>query len=122
MSRATLVAAAAAAVALVPAGTAVAHVEKTASSPRSGATVSASLRTVTVTFSAVIRSGTLRVTGPGGKVVSRGGGRDPRRASRLRAELRGPLKPGSYRATWTIRASDGHSQKGSFRFRVRSSR
>lgn len=51
-------------------------------------------------------------------MVSAGGGRDPRNVKRLLAGLHGSLKPGSYKASWTIVAPDGHSQKGSFRFKL----
>jgi methionine-rich copper-binding protein CopC len=95
----------------VTAGAAFAHTEVKSTSPAKGGTAKTSIRTVTVTFNGPIRSGTLRVTGPGGSVVSVGsGGRDPRKITRL---------AGRYRARWTIVAADGHDQRGSFTFRLR---
>lgn len=73
---------------------------------------------MTVTFSGSFTTGKLTVTGPGGTVVGRGGP-DPRRTSRLRAELAGRLRPGTYRVAWRILDSDGHRQTGAFAFRIR---
>jgi methionine-rich copper-binding protein CopC len=98
---------------------AVAHTEVKSTSPASGATAKTSVKQVTVTFTQALRSGTLRVTGPGGKVVSSGGGVDPRNVKRLLAGLKGSLKAGSYKASWTITAPDGHRQKGSFQFKLK---
>jgi methionine-rich copper-binding protein CopC len=96
------------------------HTEVKSTSPASGATAKTTITSVTVTFTGPIRSGTLRVTGPGGKVVSVGAGaRDPRNVKRLLAGLRGSLQAGSYKASWRIAAHDGHSQRGSFRFTLR---
>jgi methionine-rich copper-binding protein CopC len=72
-----------------------------------------------VTFNKTLRTGTLRVTGPGGKAVSSGGGVDPRNVKRLLTGLKGSLKAGSYKASWTITAPDGHRQKGSFQFKLK---
>ncbi|MDX6410413.1 MAG: copper resistance protein [Gaiellaceae bacterium] len=111
----------AAVLALGVATTVPAHTEVRSTSPASGTTVKTSITRVTVTFSAPLRRGTLRVVGAGGKVVSAGGGgRDPRNTSRLLVGLKGGLKPGSYRAKWTAVAADGHRQNGAFGFRLRA--
>ena len=120
MKRFTLALATAAAVSAVTATTAFAHVEYKSSTPGKGKTVSTKLTSVTVTFTDAIRKGTLKVTGPGGKSVGNGsGGRDPRKISRLRVPLKSGLKPGSYKATWSITASDGHAETGSFTFKLK---
>jgi copper resistance protein C len=104
----------------VTAGPALAHVEVKSTSPAKGGSAKTSLRTVTVTFTGPIRSGTLRVTGPRGSVVSIGsGGRDPRKVSRLRVALKASKRAGRYTARWTATAADGHRQDGSFKFRLR---
>jgi methionine-rich copper-binding protein CopC len=96
------------------------HTEVKSTSPASGATAKTTITKVTVTFTGAIRSGTLRVTGPGGKVVSIGAGaRDPRNGKRLLAGLKGSLKAGSYKASWKVAAHDGHSQHGSFGFTLK---
>lgn len=120
MRRATVTALACAAALSGAAAAAMAHSEVEVTSPRAGGTASTQITKVTVTFSGPMRSGTIRVTGPGGAVVSRGrGGRDPRNVTRLTVPLRAVLKPGAYTARWTALAADGHRQRGSFRFRLR---
>jgi methionine-rich copper-binding protein CopC len=115
-----LVAALASALALGGATTASAHTEVKSTSPADGATVTRTLTRVTVTFTGELKRGTLRVVSPGGKVVSDGnGGRDPRNTRRLLVGLKSSLKPGSYKASWTVVAADGHKQKGSFHFKLR---
>jgi methionine-rich copper-binding protein CopC len=100
---------------------AAAHTEVRSTSPASGTTVTSSIARVSVTFSSPLRSGTLRVLGPGGSVASTGrGARDPRATSRLLVGLKRGLKPGSYTARWSIVAPDGHRLRGSFRFRIRA--
>lgn len=105
---------------LAPA-TALAHQKVSSSSPARGSTVKPTITKVTVTFDGDhIKSGTLKVTGPGGKVVSVGsGGRDPRNDNRLSVKLTSGLKDGSYTVRWTIVAADGHHQSGSFTFKVK---
>jgi methionine-rich copper-binding protein CopC len=97
-----------------------AHTEVRSTSPAIGATAKTSTSKVTVTFTGPMRRGTLRIVGPGSKVVSVGsGGRDPRNVNRLLVGLKGSLKPGSYKASWTIVAADGHKQKGAFQFKLK---
>lgn len=110
----------AAALLTVAAGTAFAHTKVKSTSPAKGKTARTSIDRVTVTFTGPLRRGTLRVVGPGSKVVSVGrGGRDPRNINRLLVPLKGSLKAGAYKASWTILAADGHDQKGSFTFRLK---
>lgn len=110
----------AAALVALGAATAFAHTKVKSTSPAAGKTAKTSVDRVTVTFSGPLRRGTVRVAGPGAKVVSVGtGGRDPRNINRLLVPLKGSLKAGSYKASWTILAADGHDQKGSFTFRLK---
>ncbi len=119
-ARSLSISALAAAVLTVAAGTAFAHTKVKSTSPATGKTAKTSIDRVTVTFTGPLRRGTVRVVGPGSKVVSVGkGGRDPRNISRLLVGLKGSLKAGSYKASWTILAADGHNQKGSFQFRLK---
>jgi methionine-rich copper-binding protein CopC len=97
-----------------------AHFDVKSTSPGKGATAATSLRAAKVTFTGPLRSGTLRVAAPGGKLASVGdGGRDPRNVARLRVRLKDGLSAGRYRARWTAVSADGHPQSGSFRFRLR---
>ena len=97
-----------------------AHFEVKSTKPGKGGTARTSLRAVKVTFTGPIRSGTLRVRGPGRRLVSKNsGGRDPRSVARLRVRLKRGLSSGRYKARWTAVAADGHELSGSFRFRLR---
>lgn len=115
-------AAACAAAALLAAGlggaVAGAHTEAATTYPADGATVGPRTSKATITFGQVVRSGTLRVRGPRG-VVSRGARISTRDRRKLYATLKRPLADGTYRATWKIKAVDGHMQEGSWTFRVR---
>jgi methionine-rich copper-binding protein CopC len=96
-----------------------AHFDVKSTSPGKGKTASTSLRAVKVTFTGPVRSGTLRVTGPGGTVVSIGGGaRDASNIARVRVRLKQNLSGGGYKARWTAIAADGHEQEGSFGFKL----
>src|SRR4051812_32665617 len=100
--------------------TAFAHETVKSTSPGKGKTASTHIKSVTVTFNGIPRRGRIKVTGPGGKVVSNcSGGRDPRNLKRLRVSLKSGLKKGAYKATWTIVASDGDNQHGSFTFKLK---
>jgi methionine-rich copper-binding protein CopC len=120
MKRFSLALATAAVVSAVTAATAFAHVELKSSYPAKGKTASKRISTVSATFTGSIRKGTLKVTGPGGKTYSKGsGGRDPRKISRVRVSMKSGLKAGTYKATWSITASDGHAETGSFTFKLK---
>jgi methionine-rich copper-binding protein CopC len=110
-------------VAIVVAGlaatVALAHVDVKSRSPGKGASASKSIGSVSVTFDGPLRRGSLRVIGPGGRVVSTSSGRDPRNITRVKASLTGSKRAGRYRARWSIVAGDGHRQRGSWRFRLR---
>ncbi len=98
-----------------------AHVTVSSTSPGKGKTVKKSLKTVKVTFSGTIRSGTLKVYNSKGTKVSKStGGRDPRSIKRVITSLNTGLKAGSYTARWTITAADGHKQHGSFGFKLKN--
>ena len=96
-----------------------AHVGVASRSPRPGATVPKTLRSVKITFTGSIRSGTLKVYNARGVKVSNGtGGRDPRNIRRLVTSLKSGLKAGRYTAKWTCTAADGHRESGYWRFRL----
>ncbi len=104
----------------VAAATAFAHTEVKSTYPAKGKTASKRIGSVSVTFTGTIRSGSMKVTGPGRTTASSGqGGRDPRSVKRLRVPLKSSLKAGSYRASWTMKAADGHTQRGSFTFKLK---
>jgi copper resistance protein C len=114
----TVLAATAAASALVTA-TAFAHTEVKSTYPGKNKTASTRISTVSVTFTASIRSGSITVTGPGGTISSGKGGRDPRNVKKLRVPLKSSKRAGTYTAKWTMKAADGHTQTGSFKFKLK---
>jgi methionine-rich copper-binding protein CopC len=119
--RTTLVAAALAAVAILPA-TADAHVELVSSNPAAGASIVAptKARAVTATFSGQLRSGTIVVKNKSGVIVSVGkGGVDPRDVRRLKTTLKANRKPGRFTVSWTLVSGDGHRESGGWTFRLR---
>lgn len=99
--------------------TAFAHTELKSTYPASNKTVSTKLSKVTVTFTAQIRSGSIKVTGPSGTISSGNGGRDPRNVKRLAVPIKSSKKAGTYTAKWTMKASDGHTQTGTFKFKIK---
>jgi methionine-rich copper-binding protein CopC len=101
------------------AGSALAHTEPVAFSPKKGATLSTAPQRVTITFGAEILGGSI-VVRTGGRVVSKGpSGKDPKNVRRLRVSLKRGLGSGRYLVRWTVKAADGHSETGSYTFRVR---
>jgi copper resistance protein C len=120
MKRLSTALTAAAVTSAVAAATAFAHTEVKSTYPAKGKTASKRISTVSVTFTATIRSGSIKVTGPGGRTYSAGsGGRDPRSVRRLRVPLKSSKPAGTYTASWTMKAADGHRQRGTFTFRLK---
>jgi copper resistance protein C len=111
--------AATAAVSAIVTATAFAHTEVKSTYPGKNQSVSSKLSKVTVTFTSQIRSGTIKVTGPSGTISSGNGGRDPRDVKRLAVPIRSSKKAGTYTARWTMKAADGHTQTGSFKFKIK---
>lgn len=106
---------------LVGAGAVGAHTTVKSTSPKAGSTVSKSLGSVKVTFNGQIKRGTLKVVRvkTGAKVSKGSGGRNPGNVKQLTVSLNGGLKTGTYKASWTMVAADGHNQSGSFRFKLK---
>jgi methionine-rich copper-binding protein CopC len=120
LNRFTTALTAAAVTSAVAAATAFAHTEVKSTYPAKGKTASKRISSVSVTFTATIRSGTIKVTGPKGRTYSSSsGGRDPRSVKRLRVPMKSSKPAGSYKASWTMKAADGHTQRGSFTFKLK---
>jgi methionine-rich copper-binding protein CopC len=98
---------------------AIAHTEVTSTSPKAGAYAKRTLSKAQVRFNQPIRSGTLRVLRAGKKVSAGSGRRSPANVRAIEARLEDELAAGTYVARWTMTAADGHTQKGSWRFKVR---
>jgi methionine-rich copper-binding protein CopC len=98
---------------------ALAHSPLVGTFPAKGATVSP-VRTVTVRFGGDVQTGLISVRRADGTAVrTRAAGLDPRNHARLRATFPSRLGAGRYTVSWRARADDGHSQRGTFSFRVR---
>ena len=95
-----------------------AHVTVVSKSPATSA--KKTVKTVRVTFSGPLRSGTLKVYRVSNNVkVSIGNGRrNPRNLRQLVVSLKSGLSPVRYVARWTLVGADGHAQHGSWRFRL----
>jgi methionine-rich copper-binding protein CopC len=103
-------------VAAVPA---LAHAPVVGTFPKKGATVS-NVRTVSVRFGEAVVTGLISVKRADGSAVpARASGLQPSNKARLRATFAGKLPSGRYTVSWRARSDDGHSERGTFGFRVR---
>jgi copper resistance protein C len=103
---------------LVPATVAWAHVDLKSVSPRKNSTRS-SVSTVQATFKSSLVTGTITIKNSGGHVIQlKSNGLKPGNKRVLRAVPRTPLPSGRYTVEWRGRAPDGHSQRGTWSFRV----
>ncbi|MEZ5102455.1 MAG: copper resistance protein CopC [Thermoleophilia bacterium] len=119
MKRTIVLVALAAAVLAFPASS-LAHTDVRSTSPADGAVRKKAPARVSITFTGQILSGSI-VVRKAGKVVSTGSnGIDPRNVARLTVKLKSGLGNGRYVVSWTAKAPDGHRQKGTFDFRVKS--
>lgn len=98
---------------------ATAHTEVTSTTPKAGSYAKRSLSTVRVNFNQPIRSGELRVLRAGKKVSTGSGRRSARNVRAIETKIEQELAGGTYVARWTMTAVDGHTQRGSWRFKVR---
>jgi methionine-rich copper-binding protein CopC len=103
-------------VAAVPA---LAHAPVIGTFPKNNATVS-NVRTVNVRFGEAVVTGLIGVKrADGSSVPAKASGLQPSNKARLRATFASKLPSGRYTVSWRARADDGHSERGTFRFRVR---
>ena len=103
----------------VTAAPALAHAPVLGTTPGKGATVT-NVRTVSVRFGEAVVTGLITVRRANGSTVSaRASGLQPSNKARLRATFARNLPSGRYTVRWRARADDGHSERGTFHFRVR---
>jgi methionine-rich copper-binding protein CopC len=96
-----------------------AHVELKSSSPKAKSTVRAP-KSVKLTFTGPLRSGSITVKSSSGASATSGkGGRDPRNVNRLLVPLKSGLKAGKYTVKASIVAADGHKETFTFWFKVK---
>ena len=111
--------AATAAVLLVPATVAYAHTPIKSVSPGKNKTAHSSVKSVRATFKAAMQTGTIEIKTSSVNVVAlKSNGLRSSNKAVLRAVPRTPLRSGRYTVNWRARAGDGHSEKGSWSFRV----
>jgi methionine-rich copper-binding protein CopC len=105
---------------LVPASVAWAHVDLKSVSPRKNSTRTSAVRSVHATFKSSLVTGTITIKNSRGHVVQlKRNGLKSSNKRVLQAIPRTPLGSGRYTVEWRARAPDGHSQRGSWSFRVR---
>jgi methionine-rich copper-binding protein CopC len=103
-------------VAAVPA---LAHAPVAGTFPKNNSTVS-NVRTISVRFGEAVVTGLITVKRANGTTVAaRASGLQPSDKARLRATFARSLPSGRYTVSWRARADDGHSERGTFKFRVR---
>ena len=95
-----------------------AHVTVVSKSPATSA--KKTVKTVRVTFSGALRSGTLKVyrVSNGVKYSIGNGRRNPRNLRQLVCSLKSVKPAALYVARWTLVGADGHPQNGRWRFRL----
>lgn len=97
------------------------HTRLLRSSPPNDSTLAAPPLSITLWYSSPVqlRLSRMRLTDGAGATITLS---PPRLASdsatALIADVKGPMKPGSYLLSWTATSRDSHAIKGSFRFRV----
>jgi methionine-rich copper-binding protein CopC len=113
--------AAALAIAATLAVPAFAHAPVEGTSPKDGSTLS-KVRTVSVRFGEAVVTGKITVYNASGKALAaESSGLAPKNKARLRATFTKELPSGRYTVKWRALADDGHHEKGTFEFRVRTS-
>lgn len=110
----------AAAAALAAAGPAFAHTRLVQSTPAANATLTASPRTITLTFNerVVPRFSTFEVTMPGHGMEVPVTVKVSKDGKRLIGTPRSRLMKGGYTIVWTAAGADGHKMTGEVAFRV----
>ena len=110
--------AAIAAIAAVLALPAFAHAPVVGTSPKENARVT-TVRTVSVRFGEAVVTGKIGVKRANGSAVAASASGLTNGKKRLRAAFANKLAAGKYTVSWRVRADDGDTETGTFRFTVR---
>ncbi|MFL5620413.1 MAG: copper resistance CopC/CopD family protein [Gemmatimonadaceae bacterium] len=96
------------------------HATLISSEPAKGSKIATSPARIYLVFSEEVEPslGSIRLVGPGGRVVTLKPAGDPRNVSALVAPVPAPLDAGSWRVEWRIVSEDGHPIDGTFTFTV----
>ena len=112
--------AATAAVLLVPTSVAYAHTPLKSVTPKKNSTQHSSVKSVRATFKAKMQTGIITITTSSGATVPlKSSGLLSSNKAVVRAVPRSPLGSGTYKVSWRARAGDGHSEKGTWSFKVK---
>jgi methionine-rich copper-binding protein CopC len=112
--------AAAAAVLLVPTSVAFAHTPLKSVTPKKNSTQHKAVKEVRATFKAKMQTGIIAITTSSGSTVAlKSSGLIPTNKAVVRAVPKSALGSGTYKVSWRARAGDGHSEKGSWTFKVK---
>jgi uncharacterized protein YcnI len=95
-----------------------AHAPVKSRTPAPGSKAS-SVKAVKVTFGESVVTGLISVSKDGREVKARTAGLKPSNQAILQATFARALAKGTYRVSWRGRADDGHSESGTWSFRVR---
>jgi methionine-rich copper-binding protein CopC len=95
-----------------------AHAPVIGTSPHNRATVS-NVRTVSVRFGEPVLTGLIAVKRANGSTVAPRASGLATGKKRLRATFARKLAAGKYTVSWRVKADDGDTEKGTFRFTVR---
>ena len=99
----------------VTAAPALAHAPVLGTSPGKGATVT-NVRTVSVRFGEAVLTGKISVKNASGATMSASASGLTNGKKRLRAAFSKKLPAGKYTVSWRVKADDGDSETGTFRF------
>ena len=102
----------------VTAAPALAHAPVLGTTPGNGKTAS-NVRTVSVRFGEAVLTGLITVKRANGSTVAATKSGLVTGKKRLRATFARKLAAGRYTVSWRVKADDGDSEKGTFRFTVR---
>jgi len=94
-----------------------AHTPLKSVSPRRNSTRE-SVSEVRATFKAKLQTGVIEITKGGAPVALKSSGLIRTDQAVIRAVPKAKLTPGSYKVNWRARADDGHSEKGTWSFKV----
>ena len=104
---------------LVPTSVALAHTPLKSATPKKNSTQHKAVKEVRATFKAKMQTGIIEITKAGSTVTLKSSGLISSNKAVIRAVPSSPLGSGTYKVSWRARAGDGHSEKGSWTFKVK---
>jgi methionine-rich copper-binding protein CopC len=105
---------------LVPASVASAHTPLKSVTPKKNSTQHRAVEEVRATFKAKMQTGIITITTSSGSTVAlKSSGLISSNKAVIRAVPKTALGSGTYKVSWRARAGDGHSEKGSWTFKVK---